>query len=137
MGRHKTHDMQQTSLIAYDNLRTKLGERQLIILKAINELCSVMKDCTDSELMNHLMKQDPNYVRPRRFELVNKFKLVTFSRKRVCKITGETCMAWKILKGGIDAIREMQEMQEEKVVDKTFEGRESQTAVRESMQEVS
>lgn len=38
-----------------------------------------------------------SYVRPRRFELVNDLKLVGFSQKRACRITGKTVEAWKVL----------------------------------------
>ena len=109
--------MQETSLIAHDKIKPKMGKRQIEILKAIFELSKVLGDATDSEVMNHLMKEDPNYVRPRRYELVNKFKWVGFSQQRICKITGETCMAWKILQGGINEIRKMPEMREEEVFD--------------------
>ena len=110
--------------MAHESIKHKFGYRQRLILRAISELCSVMGDATDSEIMSHLTKVDPNYVRPRRFELVNQLKVVGFSQKRRCKVTGETCMAWKILKGGVNEIRKMQSMQKDEVPNQTFENRE-------------
>ncbi|MHA1302319.1 MAG: hypothetical protein ACTSPI_01270 [Candidatus Heimdallarchaeaceae archaeon] len=113
MGKHKKHRMQSTSLLAHENIKKKLGERQAIVLKAISELCGVMGDCTDSEITSHLIKQDPNYVRPRRWELVNKLKFVAFSQQRKCKITGETVLAWRILQGGTDEVEKMPKVRED------------------------
>ena len=87
-----------TSKEAYRNIQESIGERQLEILNAIRKISTVQDDCTDTEVMTYLRKQDPNYVRPRRNELVNKFKLVGFSRNRKCLATGATCMAWKPLR---------------------------------------
>lgn len=129
MGKHKSHRIQETSLMAHENIKPKLGERQSIILKAIYDLCSVMDDCTDSEIMSHLIKQDPNYVRPRRYELVNKFKFVAFSQQRKCKITGETCMAWKILEGGTDEVKKMPKVQEDQTIDETLEDGGTHTSI--------
>ncbi len=98
MAKHKSHQMQETSLEAYEGIKPKLGERQRIVYEALKELCEIDGDATDTEIMNHLLKQDPNYVRPRRYELVNKYCVVGFSRMRVCKLTGATCRAWKIVK---------------------------------------
>lgn len=88
-------ETQETSLKAFEEIKDKLGERQKIILQALKELTLDYGDATDYEIAYHLFKQDPNYVRPRRYELVNKFKLVGFSQKRTCRITGKTALAWK------------------------------------------
>jgi len=97
MRSHSGHHMQQTSLQAYEDIKPKLGERHKIIFKALKELCKIQGDATDSEIMNHLFKQDPNYVRPRRHELVNKYKIVCYSQTRKCKIMKTRCIAWRIL----------------------------------------
>lgn len=136
MGSHEFHDMQETSLQAYDEIQEKLGERQKEVLKAIQELCKVQGDATDSEIANHLMKQDPNYVRPRRFELARKFRLIEFSQQRVCKMTFKTCIAWKI-RGGTNEKRKMPEVPQVQIPDQTFEDRTSQATIRAHMQEVS
>lgn len=74
-----------------------LGERHKIIFHAIQDLTKDQGDATDSEIMKYLFKNDPNFVRPRRYELVNKLKMVGFSRKRVCQVTGKVVLAWKVL----------------------------------------
>lgn len=94
---HQQHQMQQTSLMAFENIKPKLGKRQTIILNAMRELCELYGDATDQEITNHLMQTDPNYVRPRRHELVNRYKIVRFSQQRICKITKSTSMAWRII----------------------------------------
>lgn len=52
---------------------------------------------TDSELALKLGFTDPNKVRPRRFELVNKFEDVEEKEKRICTITGKVCKAWGLI----------------------------------------
>jgi len=133
MSEHKKHRMQETSLIAHENIKPKLGERQAMVLKAIYELGILFGDATDSEVMSHLIKFDPNYVRPRRYELVNKFKFVAFSQQRTCKITGETCMAWKILQGGIYEIEKMPKVQEDQTNDEALDSGESSATIQENV----
>ena len=92
--------MQETSLQNFSNpnFQRKLGCRQLEIYRAIDELCKIQGDCTDYEVTKYLNKQDPNYVRPRRYELVNKYKMVGYKRKRTCNVTGKVALAWGVLK---------------------------------------
>ena len=116
MTQHETHRMQSTSLLAWDEFQGKLGERQMIIFNAIAELCKVQGDATDTETMTHLLQQDPNYVRPRRNELVNDFKLIGYAETRRCKLTGNTCRAWKLTKRG-NEVWKMSNMQKEKIFD--------------------
>ena len=91
-----------TSLTAYEEILPELGERQILVLKAIRELCKIQGDCTDQEIKRHLGKAEPNFVRPRRNELVNDFKLVGYNQKRECQVTGKTALAWKVLDRQID-----------------------------------
>lgn len=74
-----------------------ISERHKTIYNAIRDLTKDQGDATDSEIMKYLFKSDPNFVRPRRYELVNRLKLVGFSRKRVCQVTGKVVLAWKVL----------------------------------------
>lgn len=74
-----------------------LGKRQRIIFSALEHLQEEQGDATDFEIARFLKRADPNYVRPRRYELVNKHKLVGFSQKRPCDVTGKVALAWKIL----------------------------------------
>ena len=88
--------VEDTSMQAYLQIIPEIGERQTIVLIAIKELCYKFDDCTDQEIRRHLQKAEPNYVRPRRFELVNDIKVVIEARKRNCKVTGRLAKAWKI-----------------------------------------
>jgi len=56
------------------------------------------RNATDCEIMVGLKQDDTNYVRPRRYELVNKFKVVGSDGKRICKVTGKKVIAWRIVK---------------------------------------
>ena len=86
--------IQDTSLKALEEIKDKMGERQLLVYNALKEL----GEATDYEIAKHLGKNDPNFVRPRRYELVNKFKLIGFSRKKTCKVTGKQALAWKVVR---------------------------------------
>ena len=97
MGMHKEHLIEETSKIAYEEISTIANERQQMVYDALAQLCVIQGDATDQEIMDYLGKDDPNFVRPRRYELVNKLKLVTFSQKRKCGITGKLVLAWKII----------------------------------------
>jgi len=85
---------QQTSIEAYKEMKPKIGERQLEILKALKFLGLA----TDYEIAKFLGKDDPNYVRPRRFELVNKLKLVCYAGKTKCSVTGKNALTWKLIR---------------------------------------
>lgn len=88
----------ETSRQSYEEIKSRLGERQEEILRALERLQEQGMDATDFELTIYLEQTDPNYVRPRRYELVNKYKLIGFSDKRRCRITGKMALAWKILR---------------------------------------
>ena len=90
-------NVQETSLEAFEDIQEKIGDRQLEILLTLRKLCAIQTDATDYEIAIALGKRDPNYVRPRRWELVNQLKLVGFSRKRICQVTGKKALAWKVL----------------------------------------
>lgn len=81
----------QTKLESFINLdEHKLSEmRQLIY----NELMS--NPGTDSEIAHRLGFNDPNKVRPRRFELKD-MGLITDNGKRKCDITGKTAIVWVV-----------------------------------------
>ncbi len=92
----ETRIIRQTSLMSYNQLLPKLGERQRIVYGALKELCKDRRDATDSEIALHLGRGDPNYVRPRRNELAYKHRLIMLSSRRKCGVTGRLCMAWKV-----------------------------------------
>jgi hypothetical protein len=68
----------ETSLESYEQIKPHLGRREEEVLGALRDFNREGKDATDYELAVYLGQSDPNYVRPRRYELVNKFKLVGF-----------------------------------------------------------
>lgn len=104
--------IQETSIQAYKDLLPELGERQILILKAIRDLTNKQGDATDQEIKVYLGSLDPNFVRPRRNELVNDFKLVGYSQKRECRVTGKTALAWKVLDKQLDRIINSQNKKE-------------------------
>lgn len=90
--------MQQTSLESYEQVKNKLSSRHQEVLDSLEDFQREGKNATDYEITIYLEQTDPNYVRPRRYELVNKYKLVGFSEKRICSVTGKKALAWKLLK---------------------------------------
>ena len=91
--------IQRTSVQSFheekDSLR--LGERQQLVYNLIRRFPGK----TDRELALIFAAQighpvDPNVIRPRRHELVEK-GLVELFEKRECKVTGKTSMTWKIV----------------------------------------
>ncbi len=83
--------MRDTSLDSYRDIRPLLGKRQNEIFKAIKTLgCP-----TDWEVTKYLHKMDPNYVRPRRKELLD-MGLITECEKRICSITKRTVWSWRV-----------------------------------------
>lgn len=90
--------IEQTSLQAYKEIQRVLPGRNQEVFNALAELCEKFGDATDQEIKAYLRKYDANYVRPRRFELVNEYKVVGSNHKRMCKVTGKTAIAWKILR---------------------------------------
>lgn len=104
--KHQEHHIEETSLIAWNEIQGTLGERQRIVLNALYELTRIYGDATDYEITSYLSKPDPNYVRPRRHELVNKYKLICFSQQRICRVTGKKSMAWKPIRYNLEINKE-------------------------------
>ncbi|MBC8223460.1 hypothetical protein H8E65_02655 [Candidatus Bathyarchaeota archaeon] len=92
---HVRHDMRETSLEAYTLLLEGLSPKQLEVYYAIIELNESGLFPTDQEITKHLGYDDPNKVRPRRYELM-KDALIVEAGKRVCRITGEKVLTWKV-----------------------------------------
>lgn len=96
--------VRQTSLLAFENLRESksLGARQELVLSAIKFLLRTQEDVTDSEITAYLFRNrliprmDPNFVRPRRFELLHDYHLIVESKQRVCEISAVKAIAWKM-----------------------------------------
>lgn len=88
----------ETSKESYEQVKLNLNEKYTEILEAMEDYQRIGEDITDRELTKYLEKDHPNEVRPRRNELVNIHKLIGFSQKRICKISGKRVLAWKLLR---------------------------------------
>lgn len=83
-----------TSKKAYREITTEgLKERQQQqYITALNVLCDIRGDATDSEV-SRLLNVPSSTVSARRNELLKKVEL---SRKRKCIISGRTAQAWRL-----------------------------------------
>lgn len=100
--RGKTDGVRDTSLEAYIQIiddPSSLNERYQDILVAVNELGL---PSSDYEIAGYLAYEDPNKVRPRRYELANNFykPLIEEKGKRCCKKTGKTVFVWGLTRQG-------------------------------------
>lgn len=80
----------QTSLWAYDNVKTTLGERHHQVLHALGDL----GEATNGEIGQRL-GWTPNRVTGRVNELRKKGK-VEYVRTRACKVTGFQAKVWRL-----------------------------------------
>jgi hypothetical protein len=84
--------MRDTSLDAYSDIKSCLGERQQLVYETIKTLgCP-----TDLEIAKYLKLADPNKIRPRRNELL-KNRYITECEKRVCSVSGRTVWSWRVV----------------------------------------
>lgn len=90
---HASHDMRGTSLESY--AQVELGEGQKIVYDALWEHTMRGVYPTDRELTKSLNEGDPNKIRPRRFELMER-GLIEEAGKRPCEITGRKALTWRI-----------------------------------------
>ena len=83
--------IRDTSLLAFNEITATglLGEREAIVYRAICQ----NPNKTDQELMQLLGQSDPNYVRPRRKELLD-LELIEDAGTRECSVTGMTAHIW-------------------------------------------
>jgi len=104
-GKHKNHNIRDTSRESYHDLLRhphEINGRRLEVLNAINE---IGKPVTDQEIKKYLCKNEPNYVRPRRNELVELGFVESFI-KRECNITGKKVYTWKLTQMGINFLKD-------------------------------
>lgn len=85
--------IQETSLLSWVELEPVSAQREQEVYFALQEL----KNATDQEIKRYLGKNDPNYVRPRRNQLVKNGHVVCCG-KRVCTVTKKTVFCWEIIK---------------------------------------
>lgn len=92
----------ENSVEALDNIKADISRRETLVLNALVDLCNSQDDATDNEITQYLFennlipRQDPNFVRPRRFSLEREKKLIFCSRKRFCTVTHQLVDAWKV-----------------------------------------
>ena len=110
--RGKTTGVRDTSLDAYMEIISNpgsLNDRYQDILIAINDLGV---PSSDYEIAGHMGFDDPNKVRPRRYELVNDFykPFLEEKGKRVCKCTGKTVFVWGLTRQGELLVNDLQKV---------------------------
>lgn len=84
--------MKETSILAYVGILETIGNRQLEVIKAINEI----QPCSDLDIAEHLRKPI-NTITPRRNELV-KLGLVYGVYVGISKQTGRKVTFWRFNK---------------------------------------
>lgn len=82
------HAIQDTSRLAFSDIKPELGERQQKVLEVVH----LHGPMTNSEIAEKL-DWSINTVTPRTNELVKRRKLVQFE-KRYCSITGRLAIVW-------------------------------------------
>jgi len=85
--------VQKTSLEAYEEIKSTLGDRQTQVLKLLE---SIDRPLTNSEIAQQL-GWSINRITPRVFELREK-GLVEEDKKKPCPITGRNALTWRIVK---------------------------------------
>ena len=88
-----TNFMSDTSLGAFHRNKDKLSNREKEVYETLIRYCTNYVGLTDQEITKLLNQSDPNYVRPRRRELVKK-GIVFDVGKRECTVTHETSTIW-------------------------------------------
>jgi hypothetical protein len=71
----------------------------------LNSLWELDQPSTDQEVSKHLGHADPNYFRPRRFELENKYGFIMECKARCCNITGKMAKTFWFTNKGLEMIR--------------------------------
>jgi len=84
--------IRETSLEVFNELVRDgtFSQREAEVYIALNHL----QEATDREITTYMGKSDPNYVRPRRKELVDQ-NLIIEAGKRKCRITNMTSLVWR------------------------------------------
>ena len=110
--RGKVDGVRDSSLDAYIEIISdpgSLNERYQDILIAVN---SIGMPCSDYEIASHMGFDDPNKVRPRRYELVYSFykPFLEEKGKRVCRKTGKRVFVWGLTKQGELLVSDLQKV---------------------------
>ena len=97
-------DVRDTSVEAYREILSEISKRHK---EYILTLLDIGEKSTDFEVSVHAMHGDPNYFRPRRYELAGFGNtpehpaIVKECGKRQCKITGRTVYTWYFTEYGL------------------------------------
>lgn len=70
----------------------------------LDALWSKQMPCTDQEITFALGKSDPNYVRPRRFELENEYGLIMECPPRCCGVSGRMAKTFWFTSTGLGLV---------------------------------
>jgi len=85
-----TNKIQETSLLAYEEVKENLGEKQLTVLNALKKI----QPATNSMIAKYL-NLPINTITPRMHELRNQKKRVTYTYSDICPVTKRKAMFWK------------------------------------------
>ena len=110
--RGKVDGVRDTSIEAYIGIisdPSSLNDRYQDILIAISE---IGMPSSDYEIASHMGFDDPNKVRPRRYELVYGFfkPFLEEKGKRICKKTGKTVFTWGLTRQGELLVDDLQKV---------------------------
>ena len=100
MQRH-LFDVQETSKQAFKELGEKKRTR---CQEYIDTLWKMQKPSTDYEVSRYAGHSDPNYFRPRRYELQNGQGMIMECIKRPCSVTGKLAKTFWFTSDGLRLI---------------------------------
>jgi predicted transcriptional regulator len=129
LGKMRTHDrhrVRETSVESYLMLE-QMGEMQRKVYQCILENSRRGIYLTDREIANELGYQDPNAVRPRRFELMEA-GLIKEAGKRECSITHRLALTWMAAE-----VEPILSFEGNKVVQKKYVSREDWERLRDAL----
>jgi len=91
----KKNTMQQTSLSAYEQIKDKLGEKQLRVIEVLRQF----ENASNMEIASAL-EWSINRVTPRVLELRN-MRVIEQVGLRTCMVTGQNVNVWRLKQNGI------------------------------------
>ena len=95
-------DIQETSLLALKDItKETLANRYR---EYMDVLWDMQQPSTDVEVSHHAGHPDPNYFRPRRFELENFHRLIFEYKTRQCSVTGRQAKTFWFTGKGLELV---------------------------------
>ena len=96
--------VRDTSLESYLELINDPESVNEMYEKILVALWEIAKPSTDREIARYLLENDPNRIRPRRYELADPYQfyhpLIREAGKRKCDVTGKTVITWDLTEEG-------------------------------------